>query len=77
MLMKGTEKGSVGTFSPLEQSRSQSIAKTRQKASVSTDILPDRKTMRGCMLPISEKVMAFKGSRVGQLSVGSGGRAVG
>ena len=77
MLKKGIEKGSEGTFSPLEQSRLQSITKTRQKDSEYTDTHPDRKTMRGCMLPTSEKVMASRGSRVGQLSVGSGGRAVG
>jgi hypothetical protein len=75
MLKRGTEKGSEGTFSPLEQSRLQSITKIRQKDSEFTDIHPDRKTMRACMLPISAKVMVSKGSQMGLLSVDSGGRA--
>jgi hypothetical protein len=76
ILKKDSEKASEGTFSPLVRNRSQSITKIRQKASVSTDILPDRKTMKGCMLPISAKGMASKGFRVGKLSVGSGERAI-
>ena len=76
ILKKASEKASEGTFSPLVRNRSQSITKTRQKASVSTDILLVRKTMRGCMLPISVRVMVSKGFQVGKLSVGSGERAI-
>ena len=75
MLKRGTEKGSEGTFSHLELNRLQSITKIRQKDSEYTDIPPDRKTMRGCMLPISAKVMVSKGSRMGLLSVDSGEKA--